>query len=90
MKNLGKKFHYEEQLEFCQFGPGEPIKSTRLWHYQVGVQGRNRELRISEVPAESPGLIGPAELSAWSMLLNFQDKTFTSGGRTTPIIHARS
>ena len=90
LKRLGRKFHYEEQLEFFQFGPGEPITSTRRWHYQVGVQGRNRELSISEVPAECPGLVGPTELSAWSMLLNFQDKTFTSDGRTTPIIYARS
>ena len=29
LKKLGRKFHYEEQLEFFQFGPGEPITSTR-------------------------------------------------------------
>jgi hypothetical protein len=90
LKKLGKKFYSEDQLEFFQFGPGEPIQSTRRWHYAVGVLGRNRVLRISEVPVECPGLIGPTELSAWQMLLNFQDKTFTSEARTTSIIYARS
>ena len=52
LKGLGRTFYQKEQLEYFQFGPGEPITSTRRWHYQVGV---HRELSISEVPAECPG-----------------------------------
>ena len=33
---------------------------------------------ISEVPAECPGLVGPSELSAWQMKLDFEAKTFTN------------
>ena len=47
LKELGKKFHCAKQLEFFQFGPGDPIRSTRRWHYQVGVQGVSRELVMS-------------------------------------------
>jgi hypothetical protein len=47
LKGLGRTFYQKEQLEYFQFGPGEPITSTRRWHYQVGVQGQNRELSIS-------------------------------------------
>jgi hypothetical protein len=90
LKRMGRKFHSEEQLEFFQFGPGDPIQSTRCWHYEVGVVGQNRVLRISEVQVECPGLVGPTELSAWQMMLNFQDKTFTSEGRVSSIIYARS
>ena len=90
LKALGQKYYSEEQLEFFQFGPGEPIRSTKRWHYPVGVQGVERELVISEAPAECPGLVGPSELSACQMKLEFEAKTFTSAGRTTPIIYARS
>ena len=90
LKEMGRPFHAEEQLEYFQLGPGEPIVSRRCWRYQVGVQGVDRELRISEVPVECPGLIGPSELAAWRMMLNFENKTFSSAGKTTPITYARS
>ena len=56
----------------------------------MGVQGVERELVISEVPAECPGLVGSSELSAWQMKLDFEATTFPSAGRTAPIIYARS
>ena len=57
----------------------------------VGVQGVNRELVMSEVPVDCPGLIGPEELTAWSMLLDFRTKTFTTDvGVPTPITFAKS
>jgi hypothetical protein len=90
LEALGKEYYSTEQLEYFQFGPGEPIRSTRRWHYQVGIQGVNRWLIMSEVLVECPGLIGPSELTAWHMLLDFVDKTFSSEGVTTPIIFARS
>ena len=91
LKELGKKFYCAKQLEFFQFGPGDPIRSTRRWHYQVGVQGVNRELVMSEVPVDCPGLIGPEKLAAWTVLLDFGAKTFTTAaGVATPIIFARS
>ena len=42
----------------------------------MGVQGVERELVISEVPAACPGLVGPSELSAWQMNVDFEAKTF--------------
>ena len=82
LKAIDKKFHCEEQLEYFQFGPGEPIRSTKRWRYQVGIQGVNRELVISEVPVECLGFIGPSELAAWRMVLDFEGKTFSSAERT--------
>ena len=81
----------EEQEEYFQFGPGDPIRSSLRWRYQVGVQGVNRELVMSEVPVDCPGLIGPEELTAWNMLLDFRTKTFTTDvGVPTPITFAKS
>ena len=31
LKKMGRQFHSEGQTEFFQFGPGEPITSTRCW-----------------------------------------------------------
>jgi hypothetical protein len=57
----------------------------------VGIQGVDRELVMSEVPEECPGLIGPDQLSAWEMKLDFRDKTFESAaGIVSPITFARS
>ena len=56
----------------------------------MGVRRVERELVISEIPAECPGLVGPTELSAWQMKLDFEARTFSSAGRTAPIIYARS
>jgi hypothetical protein len=91
LKALGKTFRSEKQGECFHFGPGDPIRSSRRWRYQAGIQGVNRELVMSEVPVDCPGLIGPEELTAWGMLLDFRTKTFTTGTEDpTPITFARS
>ena len=91
LEDLGKMFSCEKQEEYFQFGPGDPIRSSLRWRYQVGVQGVNRELVMSEVPVDCPGLIGPEELTAWNMLLDFRTKTFTTDvGVPTPITFAKS
>ena len=58
MLALGRRFRSETQEDF-QFGPGEPIRSSRRSIYDVVVLGRDKVLKISEVPVECPGLIGP-------------------------------
>ena len=63
MLALGRRVRSETQEEYFQFGPGEPIRSSRRWFYDVGVLGRDKVLKISEVPVECPGLIGPDELT---------------------------
>ena len=90
MKTLGKSFVHEPQEEYFQFGPGEPILSCKRWIYQVGVLGRECELVISEVPVECPGLLGPDELAAWNVLLNFQDKSYYSDGQRGEMVFTSS
>ena len=58
-----KTYFYEEHQEYLQFGPGAPSWSSRGWRYPVGVCGVNRELVMSEVPADYPGLIGSEEVT---------------------------
>ena len=54
MLTLRRRFWSETQEEYFQFGPGEPIRSSRRWIYDVGVLGRDTVLKISEVPVECP------------------------------------
>ena len=90
MKTLGKSFTHEPQEEYFQFGPGDPILSRKRWIYKVGVLGRECELVISEVPVECPGLLGPDELAAWNVTLNFQDKSYYSDGQRGEMIFTSS
>ena len=41
----------------------------------MDILGENKKLKISEVPVECPGLIGPDELTQWCARLNFGDRT---------------
>ena len=75
----GKKFRKEIQEEYFQFGPGDPILSSRRWVYTVGILGEVRELVVSEVPVECPGLIGPDDLSSWGVTLDFKSQTYNVG-----------
>ena len=38
LEALGEIYFCEKQEEYFQFGPGDPIRSSRRWRYQVGVQ----------------------------------------------------
>ena len=49
VRTLDKPFTCERQVEYFQFGPGAPIKSAKRWCYQVGIQGVDTTLKISEV-----------------------------------------
>jgi len=90
MRTLGRQFRSEPQSEFFQFGPGEPIRSTKKWIYDVGVLGENKKLAISEVPVECPGLVGPDELTQWGVGMEFTDRTYHRGNKKEAMIFTQS
>ncbi len=71
--------------EVFLFGPGKSIRATRRWIYPVGVHGNRGELRIAEVPAVVPGLIGPDELSNWETEIHVTDGTIGIHGVRAPL-----
>ena len=74
-----------------QFGPGPDIESARAWIYTVGVRGQERELKMSEVPIECPGLVGPDEMKEWDVVIRLADDTVSVfGGKIYPVLKAPS
>jgi len=79
LRKRGVTFRSRRQREYFQFGPGDPILSTKKWRYEVGVQGQKRILGISELPIDCPGLIGPDVLKLWEIKLDFAEDTIETG-----------
>ena len=80
LDNLGISYRSKNITELFQFGPGEPIPSIRRWIYPVGVNGKMETLEIAEVDAAVPWLIGPDEMAAWGVKLDFTNGTMTTRG----------
>ncbi len=57
MQPLERRFRCKAQEEYFRIGPGDPTR--KRWTYEVSILVENKKRKISEVPVECPGLIGP-------------------------------
>lgn len=71
LDKLGLPYDYADQHEWFQYGPNDPVLSTRKWRYHVGVGGRTFAFEISEVSNNAPGLATPDALGEWGVTLDF-------------------
>jgi hypothetical protein len=90
LDNLGISYRPKNATELFQFGPGEPIPSIRRWIYPVGINGQTETLEIAEVDAAVPGLIGPDEMAAWGVKLDFTNGTVTTNGGVSQLHPSQS
>ena len=81
----GVSYSFTGVRELFQFGPGEPILSSRRWVYPVGILGSNETLQIAEVDAAIPGLVGPDEMANWGVSLDFRDGSITTRNGTSQL-----
>ena len=49
-------------------------RSETAWVYQVGMLGLVRKLQMAEIPEDCLGSVGPDDIAAWSMMLDFQEE----------------
>ena len=88
LRRLGMSWHEEEESESFRFGSGEPEESKKAFIYPVGIHGRHDLVRMSSASGGvfyCPGLLGPSELSRWSAMLRFQERTMELKGVCKPI-----
>ena len=67
-----REFYREDMNDVYQFGPGQPLIATTRWVYpDLGILGTHQELRMAELDADIPGLVGPTEMRNWSLGTEF-------------------
>ena len=78
LRRRGVTWQTVEEKETFQFGSGSPVTSKRAFLYPVAlVPGQVDVLRMSEVDGQAascPGLVGPSELSRWSVQFDFRTR----------------
>ena len=63
-----------KHVAYDQFGLGKPIRST-----VCGLVVSVKELRMTEIPNECVGFVGPEDTSKWNMVLDFPRAQLRSG-----------
>ena len=74
LKQLGLTWETVSQDELFKFGAGDPVRSTRAFLCPVATHGAQSWVRVSEVGEGAqgwPGLMGPSEMTRWSVELHF-------------------
>ena len=77
-----------EQVACYQFCPGKPFLPETGWSCKIGMFGYLSKLQMAPIPLDCLSLVGPDDIAAWNMMLEFPGRKYRIDEREQDIVRA--